>query len=270
MKVLRVLELAKVYTMRESYSTEVYRRIIWAILHKGRCFFNKKLLSTAFMSGRMVDYSICLLNILDKVHNVELIQRSTYPQAWLTNREQLRQGHPPIPPMVPLPLTWLTPQTLQVHAGTPRQNQAAQAVTGGGQQGSGHQGQRGDNGHPRIKALMDLYLAVNTGQLNITRLLNAVNKRYEDLPTLPNYTNLQRHSSICWNWVLGCCGYGRACIFQCGQVKQDDILDTFVDAVYDVIGKGVVQLINNGGGNVPQPPPNKKPKLGTDMPQPEE
>jgi hypothetical protein len=161
LKVLRVQELADVYAMRESYSTEVCRRIIWAVLHGGCCFFDKKLLSTAFTSERTVDYPICLLNILDKVHNVELIQRSTYPQVWLTNREQLQQGHPPGLPTVPPPLTWPTPQTPHSQAGTPRQNQAVQAVTGGGQQGSGRQGQGGDNRHPRIKALMDPYLAIN-------------------------------------------------------------------------------------------------------------
>jgi hypothetical protein len=85
----------------------------------------------------MVDYPICLLNILDKVHNAEMLQRSTYPQTWLTNREQLRQGHPSGLPAVPPLLTWPTPLNPQVQAGTPRQNQAVQAVTGGGQQGSG-------------------------------------------------------------------------------------------------------------------------------------
>ncbi len=125
LKVLRVLESADVYAMRESYTTEVCRRIIWAVLHEGHHFFDKKLLSMAFMSGRMVDYPICLLNILDKVHNAELIQRSTYPQAWLTNGERLRQGHPPGPPAVLPPLTWPILQTPQAQAGTPRQNQAA-------------------------------------------------------------------------------------------------------------------------------------------------
>ncbi len=48
------------------------------------------------------------------------------------------------------------------------------------------------------------------------------------------------------------------------------MLDTFADMVCDVIGKGVVQLMNNGGGNAPQPPPNKKQKVAQDMPQPEE
>ncbi len=89
LKVLQVLESADVYAMKESYSTEVCQRIIWVVLHEGHCFFDKKLLSTAFTSERMVEYLMCLLNILDKVHNAEMIQRSTYPQAWLTNGEQL-------------------------------------------------------------------------------------------------------------------------------------------------------------------------------------
>jgi hypothetical protein len=47
---------------------------------------------------------------------------------------------------------------------------------GGGRQGGGRQGQGGDNRHPRIKALMDPYLANNTRWLNITCLLDAANK----------------------------------------------------------------------------------------------
>jgi hypothetical protein len=89
LKVLQVLESADVYAIRELYSREVCRHIIWAILHEGHRFFDKKLLSTAFTLGRTVEYPMCLLNILDKVHNAEMIQRSTYPLTWLTNRERL-------------------------------------------------------------------------------------------------------------------------------------------------------------------------------------
>ncbi len=117
---------------------------------------------------------------------------------------------------------------------------------------------------------MELYLPINTGRLNITHLLNPANKCYEDLPTLPNYTNSQWRSSICWNWVLGHCGYGRACIFRCENVKREDITEMFANVVCDVIGKGVVQLMNNGGAKAPQPPPNKKPKVALETPQPEE
>ncbi len=63
LKVLQVLKSANVYAMRESYGTEVCQHIIWAILLKGSGFFDKKLLSTAFMLGRMVEYLMCLLNI---------------------------------------------------------------------------------------------------------------------------------------------------------------------------------------------------------------
>jgi hypothetical protein len=53
-------------------------------------------------------------------------------------------------------------------------------------------------------------------------------------------------------------------------VKQDDIMDMFANAVCEVIGKVVVQPMNNGGANPPQPPPNKKPKVASKTPQPEE
>jgi hypothetical protein len=54
-------------------------------------------------------------------------------------------------------------------------------------------------------------------------------------------------------------------MFRRGHMKWEDMSDTLADAVCDVIGKGVVQLINNGGGNAPQPLPNKKQKVAQDM-----
>ncbi len=208
----------------------------------------------------MVEYPICLLNILDKVYNVEPIQCSTYPLAWLTEAEQSCQGHLPGPSNVSPPASWPIPAP-QVQAGSPRQGQAKAGNAGRGKQTGGQQQQGGDSRHPCIKALMDPYLAVNSGQLNITHLFDVASKLFEDLQTLLNYTNLQGWSSICCNWILGRCGYGRACMFWHGHVKHEDVTDAFADSVCDVIGKSVVHLMNNGGTNAPPPPDAKKQKV---------
>jgi hypothetical protein len=42
LEVLWILESKDVYAMRKAYTPEVCRRIIWAILHDGRRFFDKK------------------------------------------------------------------------------------------------------------------------------------------------------------------------------------------------------------------------------------
>ncbi len=194
---LWIFELKDVFAMHEAYTPEVCCRIIWAILHKGQRVFDKKMLSTAFTLGRAVKHPICLLNILHKVHNSDIIQCLTYPLTWINNVEHSQQGHPPGPPNVHPPASW----TL---AATPVQAGARQSLSNAANPSSGkQQNQGGDRRHPCIKALMDPYLAVNTDRINMTWLLEAAIKRYEDLPTLPNYTNLQVRSSICSNWVLG-------------------------------------------------------------------
>ncbi len=258
MKVLRILELEDAYAMCNAYTPEVCCRIIWVILHEGRRFFDKKFLSMAFTLGRAVEYPICLLNILDKVYNADIIQRLMYPLAWINNVKCSRQGHPPGLPNVPPPASWTLPAT-PVQAGAWQSPSNAANPSGGKQQNQG-----GDSHHPCIKALMDPYLSINTGRLNMTQLLEAANKRYEDLPILPNYTHPQGRSSICWNWVLGRCNYGQGCVFQCGQDKCEDVMDMFADTVCYVLGKGVLHLIYNSSTNAPPPRAVNKQKVAAE------
>ncbi len=128
LKVLRILESEDVHAMCKAYTPEVCRRIIWAILHKGRHFFDKILLSTAFTSGRMVEYPICLLIILDKVHNADIIQSLTYPLAWVNDAEPSQQGHLPGPQNVPPPTSWTLPAT-PVQAGAKPMQQILAAAS---------------------------------------------------------------------------------------------------------------------------------------------
>ncbi len=105
-KVLQVLDSLGAYATRSAYTPEICRRILWAVLHEGRQLFDNKLLSTAFTPGKTVLYPMCLLNILDKVLNAELITHSMHPFVWLSEAEQSCQILPREPPSIPLPLSW--------------------------------------------------------------------------------------------------------------------------------------------------------------------
>jgi hypothetical protein len=155
MKVLQVLNSWGAYATRSAYTPEICRRILWAVLHEGRQFFNKKLLSTAFTPGKTVLYPMCLLNILEKVLNAETIVRPTYPSTWLTDAKQSRQIPPREPPSIPPPASW------------PAQPTASQGLPalGGCQISHQQQPQSVDKRHLWIKSLMDPYLVVHNNRL---------------------------------------------------------------------------------------------------------
>jgi hypothetical protein len=82
------------YATRSAYTPEICRRILWAVLHDGRQFFDNKLLSTAFTPGKTVLYPMCLLIILDKVFNAETNRPLCIPIGMVHGS----QAKPPDPP----------------------------------------------------------------------------------------------------------------------------------------------------------------------------
>jgi hypothetical protein len=157
----------------------------------------KIILSMAFMSGCMVEYPMCLLNILDKVHNSKMIHRSTYLMVWLTDGEWGMQGHFQGPPNVLPPTSWPNPSH-QGQNSTPRSGGTQSGTVGGSRPTGGRQQQSNNIRHPCHKALMDPYLGINSNRINIS-LLEVLNKKYEDLPMIPNYITQQGRIAICWN-----------------------------------------------------------------------
>ncbi len=166
MKVLQVLDSWGAYATRSAYTPEIYWGILWAVLHEGRQFFDKKLLTTAFMHGKTVFYPMCLLNILDKVLNTEPIARPTYPSAWFIEAERSRQILPKEPQSIPPPASW--PAQPSASGGLP--------APAGGQMSRQQQQQSVDKHHPQIKSLMDPYLVVHNNRVNINKILAAANK----------------------------------------------------------------------------------------------
>ncbi len=93
--------------------------------------------------------------------------------------------------------------------------------------------------HPKIAALVNLYLAKTNGKLFLPALLDAGNIRLEDLPMLEKFWN-ERTSTMCWAHVLGPCHYADCYFGSRGRHSdQADYTNQFADKVVAVIGPAV-------------------------------
>jgi hypothetical protein len=188
-------------------------------------------MSSDFAPGTAFQFSVsCLDSITDAVRNALPVQRATFPKQWMTPAapelpvaaRQVQCGQHQ-PPTIPPPAGW--PPAPQKQQGLP---------------GSPNKAPPEDIHHPKIKTLMDPYLARYNNYINLLAILTAANKRVTDLPSLPNYCIPTGASFICWNTVLGRCFREKRCKYYKGHVQKNDLTDEFADAVNDCIGKGVL------------------------------
>jgi hypothetical protein len=59
-----------------------------------------------------------------------------------------------------------------------------------------------DQCHPKFTAMMDTYLDLTQGHLQLTNVLNASGKQQMDIPTLPKYTHPNGRPFLCWSCIL--------------------------------------------------------------------
>jgi hypothetical protein len=141
----------------------------------------------------------------------------------------------------------------------------ASAYSGGAYPAGGiqqpHDWQMGwnDERHPKIKVVMQGYLAQTNGRVHLAEILTAAGRRQTDLPTLPKYFHATGQPFLCWTSVLGRCTY-RDCRFckEGGHPLPADITNEFADQVIDVIGNGIVKPTAPMGSGSPP----KKQKVG--------
>jgi hypothetical protein len=91
---------------------------------------------------------------------------------------------------------------------------------------------------------MDPYLRKYNNQIDLIRILNASGKRMMDLPTLDKYCTPTGTSYICWNSVLSKAYCNKRCTYARGHIIKGNMTDEFMDAVMDVISKGVLYYTN--------------------------
>ena len=139
--------------------------------------------------------------------------------AWVTWAQNLAPRGPP-------PVHWPTPAPAPTH--TQEKGQA----------------QKEDPGHPKLRALMDPYWQQYHNHINLLEIITLSGKWMMDLPSLPQYCLPTSAPIICWQSVLGKCFRGQRCKYAQGHVEKADAMDSFADAVSDVISKGVVYYTN--------------------------
>ncbi len=234
LKLHNILDREECFTIRDAYTKEVCARIMWAIIDDGRCYFGCNPVALDFAPGTNFKFSVSFLNaITNEVRHGLAVQRANFPLQWKTptmqietaptsNRQQQPCQH--AVPSVPPPATWPTSPPTKVQGQPMAQKQALQE----------------DTRHPKIRALMDPYLAKYNNYIDLGGILNTSGKKMRDLPSLPQYCTPTGSPLICWNNVLGRCFRGKRCKFLRGHVRKGDVTEAFAEAVVDCIGKNVL------------------------------
>ncbi len=113
--------------------------------------------------------------------------------------------------------------------------------------------------------MMDTYLDLTQGHLQLADVLNASGKGQTDLPTLPKYTHPNGCPFLCWSCILSRFRY-RECRFlrEGGHPDPTNITDNFANSAVEVLLKGIISRVNQlqSGGS----PQVKKQKLDVGTP----
>ena len=218
--------------MAESYTSNVCRHIVWAIVCDGRYFFSKVKLCRDLKNGVWDDPPKSLLELsIDKVIYANIIERPNYPKEWT---EQVRQP--------------AQPQTQGARGALPTATQPQQANQQNASTGSG---QRTPYVHPResrhglIKALVDPVIAKFGAKFAVKKILEANNVTYDQLPTIQKCIGRSGRSFLCWNHVLKGCTY-HSCSFRNmgGHPDLKDFPGSFAASVCSLLQPGVDHLMS--------------------------
>lgn len=237
------------------------RQATWAIIEDARFFFSQRLHPNVFAPGwehrGPINYAYSLLDDVAQAifhQSSTRLERPSFPEQWkvkprnpVDNRKQQFQI-----PGVPNPFQQLNPHQ-QLQQQQAQQQQLQQQVaqqqrnlqTAGGPGGDSPRkrgGMRATDVDERIKTMMDKYLE-KFGYVMMNKLLEASNKKYEDLPTLPKYMQ-DNKSDICYNYVLGRCA-GTNCRHPKGHVPVADLTPDFVTALCQLLEPGVKWMLAN-------------------------
>jgi hypothetical protein len=93
LKVCDMLDQQEVHIIRDSITANVCCWITWAILSKGRSFFNTVLVEAQFCRGKHFKWPTSLIHkITDDICFAKPIAHPFYPAEWLISRPQMGRG----------------------------------------------------------------------------------------------------------------------------------------------------------------------------------
>ena len=100
-----------------------------------------------------------------------------------------------------------------------------------------------------IKQFMTPYYKKFGNKINIASILEAGGIRRSDLPRLTRYVNANNTNLLCYNCIMGECGFGNRCTYVKGHAKKHAVPNDFAEHLIRVVKNGVEYLVNYGGTN---------------------
>ena len=222
------------------YTPAKIRQYVWAVKYYTRTYFNQTRTPEYFAGRGPFTFPVSRLNlILAEVSSAQPIILPNFPSKWMTTRWGRGGGEN----------TGSQPQewALKPPGGTWGSPPGNWGPLGGGTGGGG--GDRGGgeyshlNGH--IKNFMKDYNAKFHGRVALKKICEAANVNMEALPYLQKYVTGERND-LCYNHVLGICGFHKAGRCQFKHAPKNEIKDDFGGALCKIIKPGVEWMIKNG------------------------
>lgn len=178
--------------------------------------------------------------------------RSNFPQAWKDTTTTL----PPHPGQKPPP----TGENPFTPTGGCDLNLRISTTYGGEKPINAQNLPYYEHMHPVLKECMKNYHKKHKGQVKMDPLLTAAGKRWKDLPKLAELSDTMGHNNICFQYLLGKCGYHWTWSFakKGGHVEPEELPAGFLERVCAVIKTGADWLATNDAPTRPQPNNRKR------------
>ena len=233
-----------VYEQRSDFSVLYCRQIVWAVLMESRVYFSQRMSLEDFLNVHPDDIvypKSNLLTIVQLVRDMSPIVRSSFPAAWnpsgmvsynsaaSVTASGNTGGHPTAPVQsIATPAGGTTPSVVSgITAGSARSQRPPVTI-------------RTNDIHPRIKTVMEPYIAKNKG-VWLSAILNHLNLTMDDLPRPA--ADVCGTNSICYNYILGRCHMDQC---QHEHLRSHDITEDFANELIAKLRPGLTEFTTNG------------------------
>jgi hypothetical protein len=234
-----------VYDHRHLFTVIFCRQILWAIIEYGRAYFAQRMSNDDFEGKHPDEIRFPRSNLIElepAIRTLAPIVRSSFPTLWTGGGTLSTTG------------AGAPPTTVGGYGGST----VISAVTAGSQATSRRGSQRGTqreqfklrstNIHPLIKTAMEPYVK-KVQAIRLSQMLNHVNLRMDDLPTLP--AGVGGSDGVCYNYMLGLCSFEN-CPRKDSHIMGSEIPDEFATDLLAKLRPAITEFTANGAPTRPK------------------
>jgi hypothetical protein len=114
--------------------------------------------------------------------------------------------------------------------------------------------------HPLLRQRLEDYHRVFKGNMMFSKILQAANVKWEELPTLPGFIDEKGRNMICFSHVCGRCTFC-PCRLRKGHVSADKISIEWAEALWKKIEAGVRYNLQASAPSSDSGSPSKKQRM---------